>query len=62
MKHEVLAAVNASLRDDILKMFNDDIGYLLALLKLLIPASANLETVAGKLINFSDVWSLSFII
>lgn len=55
MKHDVLAAVNAPLRDGILKMFNTDIGYFLALLKLLIPASANLETVAGKFITFSDV-------
>lgn len=55
MKHDVLAAVQPSLRDNILNMFNDDIGYFLALLKLLIPSNANLETVAGKLITFSDV-------
>lgn len=36
-------------------MFNDDIGYFLALLKLLIPSNANLENVAGKLITFSNV-------
>lgn len=55
IKHDVLATVDASLRDSILNMFNDEIGYFLALLKLLIPSTANLETVAGKLITFSDV-------
>lgn len=55
MKHDVLAAVDPSARDKILNMFNDDIGYFLALLKLLIPSNANLENVAGKLITFSNV-------
>lgn len=61
MKHDVLAAVDASLRDNILKMFNDDIGYFLALLKLIIPSTANLENVAGKFITFSDVSLISII-
>lgn len=55
MKHDVLAVVSAPLRDNILNMFNDDIGYFLALLKLLIPSTANLQKVAGNLITFSDV-------
>lgn len=55
MKHDILAAVDPSLRDKTLDMFNDDIGYFLALLKLLIPSKADFENVAGKLITFSDV-------
>lgn len=55
MKHDILAAVDPSSRDKLLNMFNDDIGYFLALLKLLTPSKANFENVAGKLITFSDV-------
>lgn len=55
MKVDVLSNVKAKDRDDLLKYFNEDIGFYLCLLKLLVPANASLPSVISKLIIFSDV-------
>lgn len=55
LKNNILTAVKPTERDQCLKWFNDDIGYFLALLKIVSPNSAKLEEVIGKFIIHSDV-------
>lgn len=55
IKTDILTAVKPIERDDLLKYFNDDIGYFLALLKLLLPRGSNLESAVSKFIVYSDV-------
>lgn len=55
IKNDVLLNIRARDRDDLLKFFNEDIGYYLCLLKLLVPANADLPNVTSKLVIFSDV-------
>lgn len=55
IKTDILTAVKPSERDDLLNCFNDDIGYFLALLKLLLPRGSNLELAVSKFIVYSNV-------
>lgn len=55
MKIDVVSTVNPSNRDYLLYYFNEDIGFYLCLLKLLVPANAKLPDIISKLIIFSDV-------
>lgn len=55
MKSKVLACVNAADRDGLLTYYDDDIGYFLALLKLLVASKANFHEIVGKFIIFSNV-------
>lgn len=57
MKMDVIATVNASSRDFLLNHFNEDIGFYLCLLKLLVPATADLPNCVSKFIIFPDVSS-----
>lgn len=55
MKFDVVLTVTASNRDYVMNYINEDIGFYLCLLKLLVPSTANLPTIFSKLIIFSDV-------
>lgn len=55
LKFNILTSVNAAERDECLQIFNEDIGYFLALLKLLIPKNASLNDIVSKFIVYSDV-------
>lgn len=57
IKKNVIAAVNASSRDSLLTYFDENIGFYLCLLKLLVPATANLPNCISKFVIFSDVSS-----
>lgn len=61
MKKNVLICLSAGERDRCLKWFNDDIGYFLALLKLLTPSTAHFEDIVGKFVIFSDVRNNNYI-
>lgn len=55
IKTEIIISVNVAERDMCLKYYNEDIGYFLALLKLLIPKNAAFDEIVSKFIVFSDV-------
>lgn len=54
MKGDVLASVNPADRDGLLKLFDEEIGYFLALMKLLAPSKSNFTENIGKFIIFSN--------
>lgn len=59
MKWKVLNCIKANERDDVMKIFNSDIVYYLALLKLLVQRP-KFDDAVNKLICFSDVSCKTF--
>lgn len=55
IKTDILNPTKPAKRDDLLEYFNDDIGYFLALLKLLMPRGSNLDLAVSKFIVYSNV-------
>lgn len=55
IRSDILNTVKPAERDSILQYFNEDIGYFLALLRLVVPRSSKIEEIINKFIIFSDV-------
>lgn len=55
MKTEVLICVKPADRDACLAYFNQDMGYFIALMKLMAPTRSNFDDVVSKFIVYSQV-------